>query len=76
MSSFLLLPGSYFHYSRPTNSTSNTSAELGGMTRPAPCEPYAMEEGMIRVRLPPTFIPITPWSHPLITRPAPSRNEK
>src|SRR6058998_1388484 len=27
-------------------------------------------------RCPPTFIPTTPWSHPAITRPTPSWNEK
>src|SRR2546423_6981032 len=30
---------------------------------------------MMRQRRPPSFIPTTPWSHPLMTRPAPSSNE-
>ena len=56
-----------------TSSTSNTSVAPGGITPPAPASPYASAGGIVRRRLPPAFMPWTPWSHPLITWPAPSR---
>src|SRR5688500_15245645 len=60
----------------PRSSTSKINAAFGGITLPAPCAPYAISGGIIKVRCPPTFIPVTPRSQPLITRPAPRRNEK
>src|SRR5258705_9586930 len=54
---------------------SNTSVEFGGML-PAIEAPYPRSGGIISRRWPPTFIPATPRSHPAITRPTPSWNEK
>lgn len=53
--------------------TSNTRFALGGMG-PAPRSPYPSAEGMMSLRVPPTLMPGTPWSHPAMTSPAPSEN--
>ena len=42
--------------------------------RESPAAPYARSGGIVSVRVPPTFIPFTPWSHPGMTSPAPRRN--
>jgi hypothetical protein len=47
-------------YSTFSNSTSNTSVALGGITPPAPFGPYAKSGGIVSLRTPPTFIPVTP----------------
>src|SRR3989338_8470801 len=60
----------------PSNSTSKVNVALGGITLPAPRAPYASCGGMVSLRLPPTFIPATPSSQPLMTCPAPTRKEK
>lgn len=41
---------------------------------PAPRGPYPIEEGMMSRRTPPTAMPGTPWSHPLMTRRRPIEN--
>lgn len=53
--------------------TSKTRFAFGGIG-PTPLAPYASSEGMISFRTPPTFMPGTPWSHPVMTSPAPSVN--
>src|SRR5204863_455415 len=60
----------------PSSYTSNTGVALGGMTPAASGLPYPRSGGMTSVRWPWTFMPATPWSQPLITWPAPSRNSK
>ena len=40
-----------------SSSTSKMRSEFGGMSAPAPCEPYASLEGMNRRREPPTRMP-------------------
>ena len=59
-------------YRTSSSSTSNRRVEFGGIT-PAPRPAYP-SSGPISLRFPPTFIPATPSSHPLITSPPPSRN--
>src|SRR5581483_7936601 len=44
----------------PSSSTSNTSVAFGGMTPPAPAEPYPISGGITRRRCPPTCMPTTP----------------
>ena len=63
-------------YWTPSSSTSKTRVALGGMSGGAPEAPYPSSGGITSLRRPPTFIPATPWSHPAITCPAPSGNEK
>ena len=53
------------------NSTSNINVALAGMTFPAPLDPYQSSGGIVNFLLPPTFMPSTPSSQPLITLPAP-----
>src|SRR4029077_14751301 len=67
-----LCPCSYF---TSRSSTSNSSVALGGIAPPAPRWPYPSSDGMTSVRVPPTFIPATPWSQPRMTCPPPSLNE-
>src|SRR4029078_3232037 len=61
-------------YFTSSSSTSKISVAFGGITPPAPRSPYAICGGITSVRCPPTFMPATPSSQPLITRPAPSVN--
>src|SRR5436309_1974025 len=61
-------------YFTSSSSTSKISVALGGITPPAPRSPYAIADGMINVRWPPTFMPITPSSQPRMTLPAPREN--
>src|SRR6185503_4899339 len=63
-------------YSTPRTSTSKTSVEPGGMSGGAPASPYAIDGGNTSFRRPPTFMPLTPSSHPVITCPAPSVKAK
>ena len=56
-----------------TNWMSNTRAALGGMG-PLPDAPYASDGGTMIRRTPPTFIPVTPVSKPLMIVPAPTMN--
>ncbi len=60
--------------STESRSTTNTSGSCGAITPPAPRAPYAMAEGIVSWRRPPTFMPCTPASHPGITWPLPSLN--
>lgn len=53
---------------------SNTRVEFGGITGGEPFEPYAVFAGHTIRRLPPTFIPCTPMSQPLITSCLPNVN--
>ena len=48
------------------------NGEFGGILGGDPFAPYASSAGMISSRLPPTLIPTTPWSQPLMTWPSPS----
>lgn len=57
------------------NFTSNISWELAGMPGMA-LLPYARWAGTVRRRSPPTDMPITPMSQPLITSLAPSLKVK
>jgi hypothetical protein len=41
---------------------------------PLPVAPYASEGGMVARRVPPTFMPATASSNPLINVPAPTTN--
>src|SRR6185437_15203390 len=61
-------------YFTASSSTSNISVAFGGMTPPAPRAPYPSAGGMIKVRLPPTFMLATPSSQPLMTWPSPIGN--
>src|SRR3989338_799254 len=58
----------------PKSSTVNKSVLLPGMG-PKSFGPYPNSEGTESFRLPPTFMPTTPRSHPRITSPAPSVKE-
>ncbi len=62
---------SQHYYLTETTSISNKSGELGGISAPAPLEPYPNDEGKIRVAFSPTFIFAIPSSKPAITWPAP-----
>ena len=55
------------------SSTSNLSAAFGGIEL-LPVSPYAICHGIVSLRFPPTFIPGTPSSQPLMTLPLPSSN--
>ena len=60
----------------PTSSTSNSRVAFGGMIPPpAPFLPYANSGGITSFREPPTCIFAIPWSHPVMTLPAPSLND-
>ena len=59
-------------HSTRISSTSKIKSAFGGMLSPEPRAPYARLGGMTSVRLPPTFMPATPCSQPLMTLPAPS----
>ncbi len=61
-------------YFTSSSSTSNTSVEFGGISEPAPRAPYPIAGGIVSTRVPPTFMPANPWSHPGMTCPAPSGN--
>ena len=50
-----------------TRSQTKTSVSPPAMTPGIPCGPYARSWGMTSRRLPPTFMPCTPSSHPGIT---------
>eukprot|EP00964_Phaeocystis_antarctica_P061686 scaffold36873_cov78-Phaeocystis_antarctica.AAC.16 len=54
------------------SSTSKRSVALGGISGMLPRLPYAVRGGHTSLRLPPTHIPATPASQPLITLPTPS----
>ncbi len=58
-------------YFTSTSSTSKMSVAFAGMAPGTPWLPYAKSAGMMRRRFPPTFMPATPKSHPLMTWPAP-----
>ena len=47
---------------------------LPGIFGPAPLSPYPSSDGMTNFRFSPSHIPNNPWSHPLITCPAPRVN--
>lgn len=73
MASGLVLRFIKYFYLTPTSWTSKIRTEFAGI-KPLPIswEPYARDAGIISLRFPPTFIPATPSSQPLITCPAPS----
>jgi len=54
-------------YCTSTRSTTNTSVSFGSMTPPTARLPYARSGGIVSWRRPPTFMPATPWSQPLMT---------
>ena len=60
--------------STESRSTTKTSGSCGLITPPAPRAPYAIADGIVSLRRPPTFMPCTPWSQPGITCPLPSLN--
>lgn len=47
--------------------TSKTSVALGGINGGDPRLPYAKAGGITNFRSPPSFMPVMPSSHPLIT---------
>ena len=55
---------------------SKYSVAPGGMSGAEPFIPYPILGGTTSFRLPPTRIPLTPLSQPLMTSPAPSTNWK
>ncbi|CEP22967.1 unnamed protein product [Cyberlindnera jadinii] len=55
-----------------TNSTVNTKSAFGGITPPAPLEPYPNSGGIVSLRFSPMHIPKIPWSQPLMTLPVPN----
>lgn len=55
--------------------TSKVKVELPGIPG-TPLLPYARCAGIVNLRSPPTDIPATPMSQPLMTSPAPSLKEK
>ena len=58
--------------STESRSTTNTSGSCGAITPPAPRAPYAIADGIVSLRRPPTLMPWTPASQPGITWPLPS----
>ena len=60
--------------STESRSTTNTSGSCGAITPPAPRAPYAIADGIVSCRRPPTLMPCTPASQPGITWPLPSLN--
>jgi hypothetical protein len=63
------------NYSTSINSIINIKVEFGGII-PMSRSPYPKLGGTINFLFPPTFIPATPSSQPLITLPAPNGNRK
>src|SRR5207248_1980057 len=74
------VPPPVFAHAKPyltsSSSTSKKRVAFGGMTPPAPREPYPSSGGISRLRFPPTFMLATPSSQPLMTRPCPIGKEK
>lgn len=56
--------------------TSKTSVALGGINGGDPRLPYAKAGGIINFRSPPSFMPVMPSSHPLITSWRPRAKKK
>ena len=69
-----IIENSFYGYLISTSSTSKIKVEFGGITPPAPDEPYANSGGITRVAELPFFSSISPSSQPGMTWPIPKVN--